>query len=156
MKVTNSLVTGNDLNTYMQARPGLGLTGNQCRTKADIQTNYYTNIWLDPWQYLADNRLPVYQWVQPSNAYIAAEYYDDYVTGECYFYPNQYETNRTYYIDFTGPIPGDGQVNVLYDDTYHSGQTILFYAGQTGVSWNLTCGCDNACVGLYSTEILFY
>ena len=156
MKVTNALVTGDELNTFMTVRSGsTALTGNQCRTVNDIQTHYYTNVWLNPWPYLALNRLPIYQWIQPSSAYIAAEYYNDYVTGECYFYPGQYETIRTYYVDFTQAMPGAGQVNALYDDTPQSGQTIPFSAGATGVSWTVTCGCDTNCNGLASAEILF-
>jgi hypothetical protein len=155
MKVTNALVTGDELNTFVVARPGMGLSGNKCETVGEIQDNYYINIWLSPWPTLASNRLPLYQWIQQSDAYIANEYYDDYVTGECYFYPNQYETNRTYYIDFTGPMPGAGQVNVLYNDSPQSGQTIYFSAGSTGVSWTTLCGCQNDCLTITSAEILF-
>jgi hypothetical protein len=156
MKVTNSLVTGDELNTFMVVRSGsVALTGNQCRTVQDIQDHYYTNIWASPWPYLATNRLPVYQWIQPSSEYIASQGYTGYVTGPCFGAEGYYEEYREFYVNFTTPMPGPGQVNMLF--TNGSGQSVLFYEGSEGVTYGTTCGCPPTdCFDLASAEILFY
>jgi len=154
MKVTNALVTGDELNTFLVVQSGsVALTGNRCRTKGDIQSHYYVNIWASPWPYLATNRLPVYQWILPSSQYIASQGYTGYTIGECFDYPGSYEEYREFYVDFTTTMPGPGQVNMSFSDG--SGQSIPFSTGATGVTYGITCGCPS-CYDLVTAEILFY
>lgn len=155
MKVTNALVTGDELNTFMVVRSGsVALTGNQCRTVNDIQNTYYTNIWASPWPGLALNRLPVYQWINPSSQYIAAQGYDGYITGECLNDPGYFEEFREFYVDFTTTMPGPGQVVMQFDNG--TGQNISFSTGATSVTYAITCGCPGQpCYNLSSAQILF-
>ena len=47
------------------------------------------------------NKDSVYQWIKPSSEWISSAGQNYTYGAECYFYPNQYEVQVDYYVNFT-------------------------------------------------------
>ena len=155
MKTNNALVTWNELNTMgLVLKGGSAPTGNKIVTKGDIDTYYYMSTTYIPYIYYTADRCPRYQDILGAGVPTTVQSYgdSDYVTGECYCCPNQYETIRTYTVVFNSAASTAGYLYVIYNDTTTG--TVNFYQGDTEVSWNLgTCGCVNDCLSITSVTV---
>lgn len=154
MKTNNALVTWNELNTMgLVLKGGSAPTGNKIVTKGDIDTYYYTSTTYIPYIYYTTDRCPRYQDILGAGVPTTIQsYYDsDYVTGECYCCPNEYETQRTYIVTFNTPATTAGYLHVVYNDGGEA--DINFYQGDNGVSWMSNCGCLNPCLTITSITV---